>query len=247
MPEQSKNEIGALSESLSAPLAKVYQVGGLDLVFIFVGTLTMVGGNFLGGSHSTIIVIVGAVVTLACLGLFAFRQIGPNSGGQEIAGIRKFSDRVKGEWWELITRKEQNAVSFFRIEADALFNSVRLEGDSYDLTGEPIAHWCSVMARVIPQEKRILYLWEGWFKDAKIAHVRFHGFADMLFDGSADAHDPFGRGGGKFWNVNEENQETILKPFELRRADKEDVAYMTSENSNKAQKKSTVIKTVENW
>jgi|SRR5688572_3880536 len=248
-PTRPRDEIGFIAESLSAPITNVYNVGGLELVFVFVGTLTMMVGSFLGGNHSTIIVSVGAVLILLCFALFGYRQLSSRQTRevQAITAVRAFCKRIEGEWWEKVKREDEGAISFFRIEADPLFNSVRLAGDAYDVNGVPVARWNSIMARTIPEEKRVIYLWEGWLKDPKVAHVRFHGFGDTVFDGSLESPAPFSHGGGKFWNVNENNQETILKPFEVRRADRAEIDSMNSHGVDNDRKRSIVNSIYRNW
>ena len=63
------------SESLANILTKLYKAGGLALVFVFVGLLTMIVAHVQKGSLSPLLFAVGAVVILTCLGMFVYFQI----------------------------------------------------------------------------------------------------------------------------------------------------------------------------
>lgn len=132
------------------------------------------------------------------------------------ARIGTFCKRVAGTWWERITIEDASAISFFHIEQEALFNSVSIRGNSYDNDGALAAHWNSVMARVDPNENKILYHWNGWHRRADIANVPFHGLGEMVFESSTGTL--ITRGGGKFWKVDEAHPDkTIITPIQLRR------------------------------
>lgn len=70
-----KNEFSKLFDNLSSSIAQLYKTGGALLVFIFVGVLTMIIGNFSGGELSSWIFSIGAIVTIACLFLFVYLQV----------------------------------------------------------------------------------------------------------------------------------------------------------------------------
>jgi hypothetical protein len=63
------------SESFAATLTKLYKVGGLALVFVFIGSLTMIVAHLHGGSLSPWLFATGAVITLICLATFVYFQI----------------------------------------------------------------------------------------------------------------------------------------------------------------------------
>lgn len=161
------------------------------------------------------------------------------------AAIRRFCDSIEGAWWERITREDASALSFFRIEADDLLNSVSLTGRSYDKEGAQAANWKSVIARVDHEGEKVLYHWSGWHSRPDMAHLPFHGFGEMEFDKPLQPDAPVNRGGGKFWNVDESHPEkTIVKPIRLRRVqDQKDVATMTdgSEKAVRALIKKTIL------
>ncbi len=144
------------------------------------------------------------------------------------AAIRGFCDRVTGAWWERITVDGTSWVSFFQIELDDIHDSVQMRGRSYDKEGGLIAHWSSVVVRILKDEKKVLYHWQGWYPASP--KERFHGFGEMEFEGSADAREPIVRGQGKYWDVDEAHPErTVIKPVALRRiADEGEVFTMTA-------------------
>lgn len=70
-----KNEFSKLLDNLSSSITQLYETGGALLVFIFVGVLTMIIGNFSGGELSSWIFSIGALVTITCLFLFVYLRI----------------------------------------------------------------------------------------------------------------------------------------------------------------------------
>jgi len=67
-------EVIKLSESISKPLERLFQVGGLALVFIFVGFLSMLVGYLNKTDLSGWFFGIGALIVFACLCLFMFSQ-----------------------------------------------------------------------------------------------------------------------------------------------------------------------------
>lgn len=63
------------SDVLTASIEKLYRVGGLTLVFTFVGVILMVIGNFSISGFAVWVFGVGALLTIACLCLFVYFQI----------------------------------------------------------------------------------------------------------------------------------------------------------------------------
>lgn len=63
------------SESLSQPIERLFKVGGLILVFTYIGLLSMMIGYLVQNSLSRWFFGVGVGVTIFCLALFAFPQV----------------------------------------------------------------------------------------------------------------------------------------------------------------------------
>lgn len=163
------------------------------------------------------------------------------------ATMRRFCEAIEGAWWERITRDGASALSFFRIDVDEAFNSVSLNGKSYDKDGLHAANWKSVIARIDPDESKLLYHWRGWHSRPDIANVPFHGFGEMEFDKPLKPGDGVDHGGGRFWNIDEAHPEnTIVKPIQLRRVQGDSaVATMTSGKEKAVQ--SLVKRTLLEW
>ncbi|MBI2186149.1 MAG: nucleotide-binding protein [Acidobacteria bacterium] len=175
-------------------------------------------------------------------------KLSPDAGAAQ-AAMRAFFDRLKGAWWQRITMEGTHWLSFFQIELDDLYNSVQLRGSSYDAEGSPIAHWSSVVARVSKEERKIVYLWQGWYPESSnfSPQDRFHGFGEMEFEVSREASDPIIRGQGRFWDVDETHPaRTVVKVVQLRRvADKSDILAMTSGKDKDL--RSVVVRTFPDW
>lgn len=163
------------------------------------------------------------------------------------AAIRHFCESIEGAWWERIAREDSSVLSFFRIEIDDVFNSVSLNGDSYDREGGHVAKWKSVLTRIDQDENRLLYNWGGWHSRPEIANVQFHGFGEMEFDKPFKPGAMVNRGRGKFWNVDEAHPEnTIVKPIQLRRVEG-DSAISTMSNGKEKAVRSLIRKTLLEW
>lgn len=164
------------------------------------------------------------------------------------AAIRRFCESIEGVWWERMPRGEDASVlSFFRIEIDAVLNSVSLTGRSYDKEGLHVANWKSVIARVDQAEYKLRYHWTGWHPSPDLANIPFHGFGEMEFDKPLKAGDLVDRGGGKFWNVDEVHPEnTIVKPIKLRRV-QDDSAISTMTSGNERAVRSLIKRTLLDW
>jgi hypothetical protein len=161
--------------------------------------------------------------------------------------IRNFCTLVEGAWWERINRSGINAISFFWIEPDKLFNSVYLTGKSYNKEGIHVANWKSLIGRVEMDENKILYNWKGWHTQKNLANIPFHGFGELEFDKPIAAGQKLTRGEGKFWDIDEAHPEkTIIKPTQFKRIlDDAVISVMTGGNANEI--KSVVKKTLDEW
>ena len=164
----------------------------------------------------------------------------------ELNAIRTFCERVTGAWWQRIPVKDVSALSFFQIKSDTAFNSLSLSGSSYDETGALVGYWGSVMARIYAKENKVLYSWKGWHTQEAIAHISFHGFGEMDFQGEADAK-ALTLGRGRFWKVDEANPaETINTPMQLRRVtDKTAISTMTSGTEKEV--RMLIVHTLAEW
>ena len=162
------------------------------------------------------------------------------------AAMHSFYDRIRGAWWERTTEVDKRSVSFFQIEFDDVYDSVRLRGrSSYDTEGSLIAHWNSIVVRILKDEMKILYIWDGW--NSARPNERRHGFGEMEFEGSAEARETITRGQCKYWDVDEAHPEkTVIKTAELRRLlDKTEVSTMTEGKEKDVQ--SLVMRTLRDW
>ena len=161
--------------------------------------------------------------------------------------IRDFCALVEGSWWERITRSGINAISFFQIEPDILFNSVSLTGKSYNKEGIHVANWKSLIGRVETDENKILYNWRGWHTQPNLANIPFHGFGEMEFDRPAIPGRWISHGEGKFWDVDEVHPEkTIIKPTQFKRIfDEGVISAMIAGSVNEI--KLIVKKTLDEW
>jgi len=161
------------------------------------------------------------------------------------AAMRGFYDRIEGAWWERITVAGKSWVSFLQIEFDDIYDSVHLRGRSYDKEGSLTAHWKSVVVRIVKDEKKVLYHWQGWYPASP--NERFHGFGEMEFEGSATGSETINRGQGKYWDVDEAHPErTVIKPVELRRIlDKTQVSTMAE--GKETERRPLVVKTLDEW
>jgi Predicted nucleotide-binding protein containing TIR-like domain len=117
---------------------------------------------------------------------------------QERQRVREICARIEGLWWERIPG---DGLGFFQVQMDELHNSVRLvQGHFYNETGDHIADWNSVAARITEENDKveIVYL-RGCRVPARNVKEWFHGYGDMYFEGSAE---PFSEGHGMFFDVN---------------------------------------------
>jgi len=208
------------SKSLGDSMAKLYKIGGLMLVFVFVGTVTMTGGNFFGGEHSGIIVGVGAIVTLACLGLFARTQVQAIKMAQEVTG---FCDLVTGSWWERIKPDNASALSFVTIETNPATGTIKMTGEAFDVNGKRAARWESMTSCINLAQRKTFYYWTGAQEGAS-----YEGFGEITFQ-PPDA-GRIDRGNGFFSDTKlNEVSSTTKKEFTLWRCtDAKEMKIMSS-------------------
>ena len=218
-------KISKFSESLALSLTNLHKAGGPLLVFIFVGVLTMTTGNFLGGSHSGVIVAVGAVVTLACLALFSFVQVqGSVRANQD---LQVFGELLAGHWWEHITPDDSSALSFVTIEPDSAAGTIKMHGRAFGLDGMPIAKWESIAVCIKLSDKKVFYYWEGKFP--KKATASYEGFGQVAFHASAGG---IHHADGFFSDTNLENWSTTTRKLvTLRRCLPQEAEIMNAEAS----------------
>lgn len=69
------SEVTRLSDSLTNSFTRLYRIGGLALVFVFIGTLTMLTGHLFPGALPGPIFAIGALVTIVCLVFFLYTQV----------------------------------------------------------------------------------------------------------------------------------------------------------------------------
>jgi len=160
------------------------------------------------------------------------------------AAARSFYDRIRGAWWERVTVGGESWISSFEIEFDDVYNSVRLRrGRLYDnKKGHLVAHWKSIVVRILKDENKIIYHWEGWYPDSP--NERFSGFGEMQFVGTVETRDTIIQGHGKYWNVDETHPDrTIMKSTRFRRIlDKTEMSTMTE--GNEKDRKALVMRTL---
>jgi hypothetical protein len=160
------------------------------------------------------------------------------------AAARGFYDRIRGAWWERVTVGGESWISSFEIEFDDVYNSVRLRrGRLYDnKEGHLVAHWKSIVVRILKDANKIIYHWEGWYPDSP--NERFSGFGEMQFAGSAETRDTIIQGHGKYWNVDETHPDrTVMKSTRIRRIlDKTEMSTMTE--GNEKDRKALVMRTL---
>jgi hypothetical protein len=128
---------------------------------------------------------------------------------------RRFYDQIEGAWWERIRfNGEVQALSFFSISADEVYNSVRLEGEAYGKDGALRAEWRSAGARL--EDGRILYVRECSHYIPGTTPKWLPGLGEFNFVPASSGR--IEKGSGKFSEGDETQPEkTIIKAVELRR------------------------------
>ena len=244
MPNQADKPQGRFWQSLASSIIQVYKAGGFLLTFIFVGAMMMVAARF--SDRLASLTTAGAVLTFACLLLFAWGHIYAQiQAHRHTPGLRKFRERLEGCWWERIDAEEGSALSIFWIEQELFSDSVHLHGQSYDKDGKPAAYWSTAMARVLPQDQKIEYLWQGKH-ERHDPNVAFHGFGEMIFNSPVDSSEKIARGSGRFWSVDESKKKAILKTIRLQRIqDQAIIDLMCNGTDSEVEKR--IKHTLEHW
>jgi hypothetical protein len=85
-------EVARLSEFLGKPLETLYKVGGLVLVFVFIGFFSMLVGYLYESHLSSWLFIIGASITFFCIALFGYGQVYIPAKGQQL--IRENEDLI---------------------------------------------------------------------------------------------------------------------------------------------------------
>lgn len=142
------------------------------------------------------------------------------------ADLWKFSSRVTGHWWERMRAGEddKSAISYVTITVDEVTNTPQLHGWSYDLGGEPIANWKSVITGImLGKEVEIHYRWEG---EHEQQHGQIYGGGGcIVFD-----DDTLSTASGFFYDTNfaliSNGTYTRVKHFGLYRCDSTDENIM---------------------
>ena len=75
----------------------------------------------------------------------------------------EFCNRITGWWWERIKADNMALISFMNIEHDEKEMMLKLNGQSFDKDGLPIAYWESESSSVHFNNLKIFYHWKGWF------------------------------------------------------------------------------------
>jgi hypothetical protein len=164
------------------------------------------------------------------------------------AAHREFCQSVEGTWWERIPIGRICELTFFQVEWAPMYNSVSLsDGRTYDRTGEPVAKWESLLARVDGEKRQILYHWQGRFTDSDRANMMFNGQGEMTFDLPVNSQSGITRGEGKFWDVDETHPaNTKVRSTQLRRVADDGTAATMTDGTSK-QIRSLVVKTLSHW
>jgi hypothetical protein len=71
--------ISRFTESLSKSVDSLFKTGGFALAFGFSGIVMILGAKLLGQEESTLIIVIGAVLTFSCLGFFLYTTLKGNS------------------------------------------------------------------------------------------------------------------------------------------------------------------------
>ena len=149
---------------------------------------------------------------------------------------RKFYDQIEGAWWERIRLDGKvQALSFFTIKADDLYNSVRLDGKAYDENGALRAEWKSAAARLQEQDITYVRLCRHHSLDTKPKWLP--GLGEINFSLAASPGGRIDQGTGRFWEGDESHpEETILKSVELRRVRDENHKSVMEDGSERDRK-----------
>jgi hypothetical protein len=147
----------------------------------------------------------------------------------------RFSTRIAGHWWERMRAGEddKSAISYVKMSVDEVTNTPALRGWSYDLDGEFLAEWHTVVSGVALKQATIYYRWEGGHE--KEHAQTYGGGGHIVFD-----DDELASGSGYYYDTNfadiAEGSHTRVKHFGLYKCDKEDEPVMKRPQSAEAKK-----------
>ncbi len=136
--------------------------------------------------------------------------------------ITEFCQKVAGAWWQIFRgdSPHKESICYFTIKPEEITNTVYMNGQSFDSSGEEIGWWKSIATRIRVPEREILFLWEGKNPNIKIG-AQFHGSGKMEFSDESDSK--FQRGNGSYTDICPSEQEIIYyKAINLHRIKEQD-------------------------
>lgn len=137
-----------------------------------------------------------------------------------------FCNKITGHWWERIQADETVAICFLTIQYDEELLILKLEGRSFNSSGDYVAFWESKTSGIHFDEQRLFYSWEGWHPARPSAP--FEGSGEIRFTGSGGVYK---HGNGIFSKLNTADLKTLQKNgFELSRCTAEEVDTMSAQN-----------------
>jgi hypothetical protein len=158
------------------------------------------------------------------------------------AAMRRFSDRIKGTWWERIRLKDEKpALSFVTIELDEAHSSVRLNGKAYGPDGKHRANWRSVAVRL--EGNGIVYLRECLRFDAP-TQAWLPGKGEITFDDSGGVID---LGDGKFSEYDESHLEHLITKFVDLQRNHDESHALKMQKGSEAERQAVVQKKLRAW
>lgn len=145
---------------------------------------------------------------------------------EEVIGYKKaasrFIGKLEGFWWEYLQDDEAGQISFFEIETDDVFNSIRMKGKAFSAKGKLASRWTSQMVRLLPDQDRLLYHWEGRKLDA--LQIRLHGSGEWEFEFQPEHSGRPHTGHGNFWHINEQDiSRSLIKSVLLLQETRPDI------------------------
>jgi hypothetical protein len=144
----------------------------------------------------------------------------------EFALVSQFCERICGSWWGRQWSQNQDEVrlALFRISAEGGFNTVRVDGDTFDSQGRLFGTWKSVATGIQVSESKLFYSWEGTHP-AIAPGEAFQGFGQYTFKGASGIYE---HGDGLFADIHKGRKKTALwKSVEFRRVDSADSNRVT--------------------
>lgn len=149
-------------------------------------------------------------------------------------GLWQFCSRIAGHWWERMRQGEddKSALSYVTIMVDTTTNNPRLGGQAYDLDGERLANWKSIISGSrYDGQWQVFYRWEGEH-DAQTGQV-YGGGGSFKFD-----DEMLQTARGYFYDTNfaklPDIATTRIKRFGLYRCDPKEIDIMKKPWSEQA-------------